>query len=122
MDQYYHLPLNLKSIAQEACFSHFHFLREFHKTFGKTPHQYLIYKRIGQAKHLIKNSDLTITEICYKVGFESLGSFSCLFRKLTTLSPSQYRKEWKLKQFSKEVDPIKAVPGCFLLMRTVPIV
>ena len=49
-------------------------------------------QRIDRAKHLLRSSDLPISEICTTVGFESIGSFSSLFRRISGLSPSAYRK------------------------------
>ncbi|HEX2907903.1 MAG TPA: helix-turn-helix transcriptional regulator, partial [Phototrophicaceae bacterium] len=57
----------------------------------QTPHRYFVGQRIARAKELLRNSDLSITEICAAVGFESLGSFSTLFRKVAGVSPSVYR-------------------------------
>ena len=85
-------PLTLADIAQVAWFSPFHFLRLFKQVFGETPHQYLIRRRLDRAKALLLQSNLPVTEICYAVGFESLGSFSTLFRREVGLPPAQFRK------------------------------
>ena len=71
--------------------SPFHFIRLFRRVYKQTPHQYLIRQRIAKAKELLRTTDLPITEICMAVGFESLGSFSTLFRKVAGISPSAYR-------------------------------
>jgi AraC-like DNA-binding protein len=73
IDQHYCLPLNLDQIAQQACFSRFHFIRLFQQVFNKTPHQYLSERRVQRAKELLDASSLTVTEVCFEVGFESLG-------------------------------------------------
>ncbi|MGI9542626.1 MAG: helix-turn-helix domain-containing protein [Cyclobacteriaceae bacterium] len=114
MDRHYHSPIDLKIISDKACLSQYHFLREFRKTFGKTPHQYLTYIRIGWAKHWLKISDFTVTEICFKVGFESLGSFSSLFRKSTNCCPTQFRIKCRQAQVASECHPSMAIPGCFM--------
>lgn len=84
--------LTLTEIAQVAWFSPFHFLRLFKGAFGETPHQYLMHRRIERAKVLLRKTDMPVTEICYSVGFESLGSFSGLFRREVGMPPVQYRK------------------------------
>ncbi len=88
----YDTPLTVEQISDEAGFSPYHFIRLFRAAYRKTPHQYLIDQRIAKAKDLLRSSDLPISEICCAVGFESLGSFSSLFRRETGLSPSAYRK------------------------------
>jgi AraC family transcriptional regulator len=83
--------VSLADAASVACLSPHHFLRTFKKVFGETPHQYLGRKRMERAKLLVLSSDLPITRICYDLGFESLGSFSWLFRRNYGLSPRQMR-------------------------------
>ena len=78
MDSTYEQPLSVEEIASHAGFSHYHFIRFFHRTYGITPHQYLTRKRIQQAQRLLALSELSVTEICLAVGFQSLGSFLCL--------------------------------------------
>lgn len=115
IDQHYCQPLNLDQIAQQACFSRFHFIRLFQQVFNKTPHQYLSEKRIQRAKELLDASSLTVTEVCFEVGFESLGSFSSLFRKYVGTSPISYRA--RLNQpcaVPPQAEPI-AVPACCLM-------
>jgi AraC-like DNA-binding protein len=82
IDAQFDHPLNLDVMAHTAYLSRFHFLRAFQKAFHETPHDYLKRKRIERAKELLADSEYSITEICFDVGFESLGSFSALFRKV----------------------------------------
>jgi len=84
-------PVSLADTANVACLSPHHFLRTFKKVFGETPHQYLGRKRMERAKALVLTSDMPITQICYELGFESLGSFSWLFRRSYGASPRQMR-------------------------------
>ncbi len=92
IDDHYAAPITLEHISSEAGFSPFHFIRLFQAVYRQTPHQYLVQQRIDKAKLLLASGDLSINDICYQVGFESLGSFSTLFRRETGLSPRLYRK------------------------------
>ena len=91
MDSNYSLPLDLNQVSGEACFSRFHFLRLFRETFQETPHQYLMRKRIEKAKELLSSGKHTVTDVCFEVGFQSLGSFSSLFRRFVGYPPISYR-------------------------------
>jgi AraC-like DNA-binding protein len=89
----YTSEIPLTRIANEAYLSPHHFLRQFKLLFGKTPHQYVISKRLELALNLLKDNSYSITEICSRVGFESLGSFSWMFKKRFGISPDHYRKK-----------------------------
>jgi AraC-like DNA-binding protein len=108
IDESYNLPLNLAEISKQACLSRYHFLRLFREKFETTPHQYLIQKRIEKAKELLRVRSLSVTDVCFEVGFESLGSFSSLFRKYVGHAPIAYRR--------RERETLKKVPGCYLMM------
>jgi AraC family transcriptional regulator len=84
-------PLTIQEIASASAFSPFHFLRTFKQVFGETPHQYLTRRRVEAAKSFLKNTEMSITEICMAVGFESLGSFSWMFRRHVGISPEGFR-------------------------------
>ena len=88
-----HRPLTLDELARVACLSPNHFLRTFKAAFHQTPHQYLTARRLEQASRLLLHTDLSVTEICLAVGFESLGSFSWLFRRQVGLSPEAFRRQ-----------------------------
>lgn len=92
----YNTNLNLDKLSQNQFISKYHLLRLFKKYYGLTPRQYLIDIRIEKAKEHLKNG-ITVTETCFAVGFESLGSFSSLFKRRTGKTPAQFRKE----QFSR---------------------
>jgi AraC family transcriptional regulator len=83
--------LTLSEIGSAACLSPFHFLRGFKTVFGMTPHEYLSACRVERAKFLLERTELPVTEICFAVGFESPGSFSSWFTRLTGLSPRAWR-------------------------------
>ncbi len=86
-------PITLARVADVACLSPHHFLREFKRTFRETPHQYLSALRLKRAQELLLESDRSVTEVCFAVGFESPGSFSSLFRRHVGCSPRQFRQE-----------------------------
>lgn len=92
LDQGYATPITIKQLSQEVALSPYYLIRLFRRIYHQTPHQYLTQLRITKAKALLSSTDLSITEICADVGFESLGSFSALFRKLVGVSPSAYRR------------------------------
>jgi AraC-like DNA-binding protein len=112
IDECYDLPLDLDRIASHANFSRYHFLRLFRNTFDQTPHQYLVQRRIERAKALLSDGDLSITEICFAVGFQSLGSFSALFHRCAGYPPKEYRA----RAFRGFYLPRRFVPACFLRM------
>jgi AraC-like DNA-binding protein len=108
IDESYHLPLDLTEISKQACLSRYHFLRLFRDTFETTPHQYLIKRRIEKAKELLRVRSLSVIDVCFEVGFESLGSFSSLFRRCVGQPPASYRR--------RERDALKKIPGCYIQM------
>lgn len=83
--------VSLADAARAACLSPFHFHRAFQSAFGLTPHHYALQHRLQRARHLLRTTSRSITEICLETGFESLGSFSSLFRRTFGLSPSECR-------------------------------
>jgi AraC-like DNA-binding protein len=91
LDRYYDSPITIDQLSREVALSPYYFIRLFRRVYRQTPHQYLVQQRIARAKELLRNTNVPITEICVEVGFESLGSFSTLFRKVAGISPSAYR-------------------------------
>jgi AraC-like DNA-binding protein len=112
IDEHFADPINLDNISGEACFSKFHFIRLFKKSYGKTPHQYLITVRIENAKAALTKG-LSIAEACMAVGFESLPSFSGLFKKSTGYTASGYVLEISRQEEKMKNDPLSFVPGCY---------
>ena len=106
-------PLTLEAMAGAANLSKFHFARAFAAAYGETPRTYLTRRRIERAKNLLRSANLTVTEVCYLVGFQSLGSFSSRFRRLVGQSPSEYRE-------AATAGAQPQIPGCFVLMWTRP--
>ncbi|MBV8710516.1 MAG: helix-turn-helix transcriptional regulator [Solirubrobacterales bacterium] len=91
MDRAYVQPLDVPTLAAVAHVSPAHFARQFRATFGETPHRYLQRRRVERAMELLRDTDRPVTEICFDVGFASLGTFSRTFRAVIGESPSQYR-------------------------------
>ncbi len=85
--------LTLARGAREAHLSPFYFHRLFTRVFGETPHEFVTRLRIEQAKRLLLAGGHSVTEVCFQIGYDSLGSFSARFRALTGLSPSSFRRE-----------------------------
>ena len=95
IDDNYAKRIDLDNIADEAFFSKFHFIRLFKKAYGQTPHQYLIKVRIRKAKELLKSS-APVIDVCYAVGFESVSSFTGLFKRMTNVTPSNFKFQQQL--------------------------
>ena len=112
IDDNYHEPIDLTNIADEAYFSKFHFIRLFTIIYGKTPHQYLISVRVDQAMKLLR-SDMPVSSVCYAVGFESVSSFSALFRKIVGVAPSTYLFHQQQTKAQILKTPLNFIPGCF---------
>jgi len=114
MDRRFHESLCLEQISREACISRFHFHRLFTRIYQKTPHRYLTQRRIEHAEQLLTDKNLSVTEICNAVGFESMGSFSGLFKKETGVGPSQFRNREKEKKRQALQTPGLFIPHCFI--------
>lgn len=91
LERHYDTPITVEDVGREVALSPYYLIRAFQRVYKQTPHQYLVGQRIAKAKELLRHSNLSITEICVAVGYESLGSFSALFRKVVGVSPSVYR-------------------------------
>lgn len=116
IDDSYCSPIDLVQISKEASISQFHFLRLFRRVYNKTPHKYLTEKRIDKAKQLLSKNELSVTDICFEIGFQSLGSFSTMFNKHVGYSPSEFRMISERKIFIAASFPEKLIPACFLIM------
>src|SRR5215471_10518085 len=90
MDRTYAQPLDVPRLARIAHVSEAHFIRTFRATFGETPHRYLQRRRVERAMYLLGQTRRAITDICFDVGFASVGTFSRTFREIVGESPSQF--------------------------------
>jgi AraC-like DNA-binding protein len=113
IDENFQEDISLEDISQHAFLSRFHFHRLFSAVYKTTPHQYLTRKRIDKAKDLLSENK-PITEVCNTVGFESLGSFSGLFKKEIGFAPTYYRNMAWLKKQKAIEQPKAFIPHCFI--------
>ncbi len=91
MDRAYAAPLDVRAVATVAHLSEAHFIRTFRAVFGETPHRYLQRRRVERSMFLLRETERSVTDICFDVGFMSLGTFSRTFREIIGESPSSYR-------------------------------
>jgi transcriptional regulator GlxA family with amidase domain len=110
MDRAYAEPLDVRAVAAVAHLSEAHFSRSFRACFGETPHRYLQRRRVERSMFFLRETDRSVTNVCFDVGFSSLGTFSRTFREIVGEAPSEYRLGHP---------PIEA-PNCFQMAATRP--
>lgn len=113
IDRDYARPLDVEAIARGVHMSAGHFSRQFKLAYGESPYSYLMTRRVERAMALLRRGDLSVTEVCFAVGFSSLGTFSTRFSELVGVSPSVYRTE--------EVGATTGMPPCVAKQVTRPI-
>ncbi|MDX6703267.1 MAG: hypothetical protein QOF26_3493 [Baekduia sp.] len=91
IDARYREALDIEAIAAAAHLSRAHFIRQFRVTFGETPHQYLLTRRLERAAALLRFTDHSVAEICFEVGLRSVGSFTTSFGRAYGRTPTAYR-------------------------------
>ena len=111
----YQESLTLQSLSLEAELSAWHFLRAFRDAFGETPHEFLTKLRIDHAKRLLARDQLPVTEVCFAVGYESLGSFSTLFRTMVGYSPAAYQRAIRRIFPVPKIAVYRFIPSCYLV-------
>ena len=109
MDAASHEEWPVPRLAQVSGISEAHFARSFKEAFGVPPHRYLLTRRIERASALLRDTDLAITDIAFQTGWNSLGTFSRIFRDITGESPSELRAREKAGSHRLE-----EVPHCFV--------
>ncbi len=93
IDREYAQPLSVEALAVGAHMSAGHLSREFRRIYGESPYAYLMTRRIERAMTLLRRGDLSVTDVCFEVGFSSLGTFSTRFTELVGVPPSIYRRD-----------------------------
>src|SRR5262245_43390009 len=91
MDAASHEEWPVARLARVSCVSQAHFARSFKEAFGVPPHRYLLTRRLERATALLRDTDLSITEIAFETGWKSLGTFGRTFCDVTGESPSEFR-------------------------------
>ena len=105
MDAGFDGELDIAALARVACCSPSHLIRTFSATFGETPHRYLQRRRVERAMHLLRSTPTSVTDVCWAVGFSSLGTFTRTFVRVVGETPTAYRAR----------GPLPAVPSCFAM-------
>jgi AraC-like DNA-binding protein len=105
MDRAYADPLDIAALARISYVSEAHFIRTFRATFGETPHRYLQRRRVERAMYLLRRTDRSVTDVCFDVGFTSVGTFGRTFREIVGETPTDYRARGQLPP----------VPTCFAM-------
>jgi AraC-like DNA-binding protein len=105
-DSRYFEPLTVADLARTAGLSPAHFSREFRRAFGESPHQYVLTRRLERAAALLRNTDRSVTVICFDVGLTSVGSFTTRFGQVFGVTPLGYRASFP------PADRLIRVPSC----------
>lgn len=93
MDREFAQPLDVEALARGVHMSAGHLSRRFREAYGESPYSYLMTRRVERAMTLLRQGELSVTEVCFEVGFSSLGTFSTRFTELVGVPPSVYRRE-----------------------------
>ena len=113
IDRDYAQPLNVEALAHGVHLSAGHLSREFKKAYGESPYSYLMTRRIERAMRLLRVGELSVTDVCFEVGCQSLGTFSTRFTELVGVPPSVYRQQ--------AADMMAGLPSCVVKQVTKPI-
>jgi AraC-like DNA-binding protein len=105
MDARFDEALDIAALARLSCCSESHFIRTFSATFGETPHRYLQRRRVERAMFLLRSTPTSVTDVCWAVGFASLGTFVRTFVRIVGETPTAYRAR----------GPLPPVPSCFAM-------
>ncbi|WP_037914063.1 helix-turn-helix transcriptional regulator [Actinacidiphila yeochonensis] len=105
MWKHYGEPVSLSDLADAAILSRFYFSRVFRQVTGTSPGRFLSAVRLHQAKELLRESELSVTEISYEVGYNSPGTFTSRFTRSVGLSPTRYRDHARLADFCSLPQP-----------------
>jgi AraC-like DNA-binding protein len=107
-DARYFEPLDVDDLAAAAGLSRAHFSREFRRTFGESPHAYLMTRRLERAAALLRTTDRSVADVCLSVGLQSIGSFTSSFTRTYGVSPTAYRAQ------HPPASQLARVPACIV--------
>ena len=113
IDREFDQPLNVEALAGGVHMSAGQLSREFQRIYGESPYAYLMTRRIERAMTLLRRGDLSVTEVCFAVGYGSLGTFSTRFTELVGVPPSVYRRDHS--------QAAAGIPACLAKQVTRPI-
>ncbi len=113
IDRDFAQPLDVEALARGAGMSAGHLSREFRRAYGESPYSYVMTRRIERAMALLRRGGMSVTDVCFAVGFTSLGTFSTRFAELVGLPPSVYRDD--------PPDALAGLPACVALRVTRPV-
>jgi transcriptional regulator GlxA family with amidase domain len=113
MDREYAEPLNVEALARGVNMSAGHLSREFRRAYGESPYSYLMTRRIERAMALLRRGDMAVTDVCFEVGCQSLGTFSTRFTELVGMPPSAYKR--------RATDAAAGIPPCVAKQVTRPV-
>lgn len=113
IDREFAEPLDVEALARDVGMSAGHLSRQFKLAYGEPPYSYLMTRRIERAMTLLRRGDLSVTDVCFTVGFSSLGTFSTRFTELVGVAPSVYRVE--------AADATAGIPSCLAKRVTKPV-
>ena len=113
IDREYARPLDVPTMARHALMSPAHFSRQFRAAYGETPYSYLMTRRIERAMRLLRLGEMSVTDVCFEVGCQSLGTFSTRFSELVGMSPSVYKQQ--------AAEDLAGVPSCVVRQVSRPV-
>lgn len=113
IDREYAQPLDVEALAQGAHMSAGHLSREFKRVYGESPYSYLMTRRIERAMALLRMGEHSVTDVCFAVGCQSLGTFSTRFTELVGVPPSVYARE--------TAEVVEGLPACVEKQVTRPV-
>lgn len=113
IDREFDRPLDVEALARGAHMSAGQLSREFARVYGEPPYAYLMTRRIERAMTLLRRGDLSVTEVCFAVGYGSLGTFSTRFSELVGVPPSVYKRDHS--------QAAEGIPACLAKQVTRPI-
>jgi AraC-like DNA-binding protein len=113
IDREYAQPLDVEALARGAHMSSGHLSREFKRAYGESPYGYLMTRRIERAMMLLRRGGMSVTDVCFAVGCQSLGTFSTRFAELVGMPPSVYKEH--------AGDATLGIPSCVAKQVTRPI-